>query len=120
VKFLLPILFFSAAVWAAVFGTVRGIVHDPDHRPVPDAQVLVKSASSEYAQKLATDPDGAFEASALPVGAYTVTVMRDGFATSIQQVVVASGSAPVLHFQLALGTRQEQVSVSEAALTVSP
>ena len=38
------------AAWAAVFGTVRGVVHDPDHRPVPDAQVLVKSASSEYSQ----------------------------------------------------------------------
>src|ERR1700680_2336311 len=108
------------ALWAAVFGTVRGVVHDPDHRPVPDAQVLVKSASSEYSQKLATDRDGAFEATTLPVGAYTVTVMRDGFATSIQQVVVASGSAPVLHFQLALGARQEQVTVSEAALTVNP
>ena len=118
-KFLFPILF-TGAVWAAVFGTVRGVVHDPDHRPVPDAQVLVKSVSSEYSQKLATNPEGAFEATTLPVGAYTVTVMRDGFATSIQQVVVASGSAPVLHFQLALGARQEQVSVSETALTVSP
>src|SRR5258706_2880593 len=108
------------ALWAAVFGTVRGVVHDPDHRPVPEAQVLVKSFSSEYSQKLATNPEGAFEATTLPVGAYTVTVMRDGFATSIQQVVVASGSAPVLHFQLALGARQEQVSVSESALTVSP
>jgi len=119
VKFLLAILC-AVAVWAAVFGAVRGVVHDPDHRPVPDAQVVVKSASSDYSQKLATDSDGAFEASTLPVGAYTVTVMRDGFATSIQQVVVASGSAPVLHFQLALGARQEQVSVSEAAPTVNP
>ena len=73
-----------AALWAAVFGTVRGVVHDPDHRPVPDAQVLVKSAGSDYSQKLATNADGAFEATTLPVGAYTVTVMRDGFATSVQ------------------------------------
>ncbi len=118
-KFPLPILF-AVAVWAAVVGAVRGVVHDPDHRPVPDAEVLVKSASSEYSQTLTTNPEGAFEATTLPVGAYTVTVMRDGFATSIQQVVVASGSAPVLHFQLALGARQEQVNVSEAALAVNP
>jgi len=108
------------ALWAAVFGTVRGVVHDPDHRPIPDAQVLVKSATSDYSQTLATNPEGAFEATTLPVGTYTVTVMRDGFATSVQQVVVASGSAPVLHFQLALGARQEQVNVSEAALIVNP
>jgi outer membrane receptor protein involved in Fe transport len=119
VKVLLLMLF-TVSVWAAVFGAVRGVVHDPDHRPVPDAQVVVKSASSEYSQQLATDRDGAFEATTLPVGVYTVTVMREGFAPSVQQVVVASGSAPVLHFQLALGARQEQVSVSEAAPAVSP
>ena len=61
-------------VWAAVFGTVRGVVHDPDHRPVPGAQVVVKSSTSDYSQKLTTDADGSFEATALPVGAYLVTV----------------------------------------------
>jgi outer membrane receptor for ferrienterochelin and colicin len=108
------------ASWAAVFGTVRGVVHDPDHRPVQKAQVVVKSSSSEYLQKLTTDTDGGFEATALPVGAYVVTVTTAGFAPSAQQVVVASGSAPVLHFQLAIGTRSEQVTVAESAQTVSP
>jgi len=108
------------AIWAAVFGTVRGVVHDPDHRPVQKAQVVVKSSSSEYSQKLTTDTDGGFEATALPVGAYVVTVTTEGFAPSVQQIVVASGSAPVLHFQLAIGTRSEQVTVAESAQTVSP
>jgi outer membrane receptor for ferrienterochelin and colicin len=110
----------AASIWAAVIGTVRGVVHDPDHRPVQGAQVLVKSGSSDYMQKLTTDSDGGFEATALPVGAYVVTVRREGFAPSVQQVMVASGSAPVLHFQLTIGARNEQVTVSESALTVSP
>lgn len=108
------------AIWAAVFGTVRGVVHDPDHRPVEGAEVAVKSSTSDYAQKLTTDADGGFEASALPVGAYLVTVSKDGFARSVQEVVIASGSAPVLHFQLMIGTRSEQVTVAESALTVNP
>jgi len=116
---LFPVLF-SVATWAAVFGTVRGVVHDPDHRPVQRAQVVVKSANSEYTQRLTTDTDGGFEATALPVGAYVVTVITEGFAPSVQQIVVASGSAPVLHFQLAIGTRSEQVTVAESALAVSP
>jgi outer membrane receptor for ferrienterochelin and colicin len=103
-----------------VFGTIRGVVHDPDHRPVQKAQVLVKSSSSEYSQKLTTDTDGGFEATALPVGSYVVTVTTEGFAPSVQQIVVASGSAPVLHFQLTIGTRSEQVTVAESALAVSP
>jgi len=108
------------AIWAAVFGSIRGVVHDPDHRPVQMAQVVVKSSSSEYSQKLTTDADGGFEATALPVGSYVVTVTIEGFAPSVQQIVVASGSAPVLHFQLAIGTRSEQVTVAESALAVSP
>ena len=108
------------AIWAAVFGTLRGVVHDPDHRPVQGAEVEVKSNSSDYAQKLTTDTDGGFEASALPVGAYFVTVSKDGFARSVQEIVIASGSAPVLHFQLAIGARSEQVTVAEDALAVNP
>jgi outer membrane receptor for ferrienterochelin and colicin len=110
---------FPAAIWAVVFGSSRGIVHDPDHRPVQGAEVTVKSSNSDYVQKLATDADGSFQANPLPVGAYIVTVRKDGFAPSLQELVISSGSAPILHFQLALGTRAEQVTVSEAALTVN-
>jgi len=117
---LCAVVLFPIAIWAAVFGTIRGVVHDPDHRPVQKAQVVVKSSSSEYFQNLATDADGAFEATALPVGSYDVTITAQGFSSSRQQIVVTSGSAPVVHFQLAIGTRSEQVTVAESALAVSP
>ena len=107
-------------MWAVVFGSARGVVHDPDHRPVPGANVVLKSSSSEYARELTTDTDGGFEATALPVGAYLVTVDKDGFAPSVQEIVIASGSAPVLHFQLRIGVRSDQVAVSENALTANP
>lgn len=106
--------------WAAVFGTIRGVVHDPDHRPLQKAQVVIKSSSSDYSQQLTTDTDGAFEATALPVGSYDVTVTAQGFASSQQQIVVSSGSAPVVHFQLAIGARTDQVTVAASALAVSP
>ena len=84
------------------------------------ARVVVKSSNSDYSQRLTSNADGAFEATALPVGSYVVTVTAEGFGPSQQQIVVASGSAPILHFQLAIGTRSEQVTVSESALAVSP
>src|SRR5271165_5788523 len=107
-------------IWGAVFGTVRGVVHDPDHRPVQAVQVTIKSSTSDYSQQLTTDVEGRFESGALPVGAYQVTAARDGFAPSEKEIVVASGSAPVMHFQLALGAAHEQVTVSEDALAVNP
>lgn len=104
---------------ATVVATVRGVVHDPDHRPVPGAQAVVKAANSDYSQKLATDSEGRFEAAAVPVGSYIVTVTKDGFSVSVLEIVVASGSSPVLHFQLAVGSRREEVTVSEVAMAVN-
>ena len=116
---LFPVLF-TAALWAVVFGSVRGVVHDPDHRPISGAQVEIKSATSDFSRTMSTGPDGNFEATAIPVGAYQVAVTHAGLAQAIQEIVVASGSAPVLHFQLMIGARSEQVTVSESALTVNP
>jgi outer membrane receptor protein involved in Fe transport len=114
------LIFATAGVWAAVFGSVRGVIHDPSHRPVQGASVLLKSVTSDYSQTVSTDSDGAFEATSVPVGAYRVTVTRDGFAPASQDVVVASGSAPVVHFQLSLGAISEVVNVQESALAVNP
>jgi hypothetical protein len=110
----------SCLTWAAVYGTLRGVIHDPDHRPVAGAEVLVKASNSDDSRKLSTDAEGQFEASALPVGEYTITVTKDGFAPDMQKTMIVSGSAPVVHFQLKLGARNEQVAVSENALAVNP
>ena len=76
------LLALSSAVWATVFGSVRGVVHDPDHRPVSSARVVLKSTSSDYSQTLTTDADGGFETASVPVGAYT----GDGYARWIRAV----------------------------------
>ena len=109
-KIFLLSLLLPAAIWATIYGSLRGVVHDPDHRPVPSARVTLKSADSDYSINLSTNNDGVFESASVPVGAYQVTVIRDGFAPSVQGVVVVSGSAPVLHFQLAIGTSHEVVT----------
>jgi outer membrane receptor protein involved in Fe transport len=114
------LVLFPLAIWAAVVGSVRGTVEDPDHHPVQGAKVILKSSSSEYSQTVSTDTKGTFEATSVPIGAYQVTVQQDGFAPSTQPVVVASGSAPVLKFQLRIGTAQQQVTVAAAALVVNP
>jgi len=119
-KIFLVIALFPLLVWPAVVGSLRGKVEDPDHRPVPGAAVILKSSSSEYSQTVSTNGQGVFEAPSVPIGAYQVTVKRDGFAPSTEPVVVASGSAPVLNFQLAIGTVEQQITVPETALVVNP
>jgi outer membrane receptor protein involved in Fe transport len=106
---------FCSAVFATVFGTVRGIVHDPQHRPVPDTEVVVKAKSSDYTQTARTDANGEFHFDAVPLGEYTVTVSNPAFAAQEQTVTVLSGTAPILHFELRIAAQNESVTVSADA-----
>lgn len=54
------LLFRAAAAYATIFGTVRGTVHDPDHRPIEGAQVTLRARGSDRSRTAETDPDGAF------------------------------------------------------------
>jgi hypothetical protein len=108
-------LFFSAAALATVFGTVRGIAHDAQHRPIPDMKVVLKAKTSEYAQTVQTNSDGEFRFDAVPLGEYTVTVLKADFARQQQSVTVLSGSAPILHFEIGLASQKQSITVSAAA-----
>jgi hypothetical protein len=109
------ILLFGVSAFANIFGTVRGVVHDPQHRPIVDASVKLKSATSDWTQTAQTDQDGVFSFSAVPVGDYLVTVTKSGFADDQQTVTVASDSSPTLHYQLKIAVVNETATVSEAA-----
>src|SRR5216683_6750752 len=87
---------------AEIFGAVHGIVHDPQHRLIQDAEVDLKAQRSDWVQHQKTNDNGEFDFSAVPLGEYTVTVTIANFQTAAQSVVVTSGSSPVLHFQLEL------------------
>jgi outer membrane receptor for ferrienterochelin and colicin len=100
----------SPAARAEIFGHVHGIVHDPQHRPIQDANVDLKAQHSEYMQHQKTNDSGEFDFSAVPLGEYTVTVAAPNFQQTQQNVVVESGASPVLHFQLDLaGVTQKTV-----------
>ena len=103
----------AGVVWATVFGTVRGVAHDPSHRPIAGAEVTLRAVGSAYQQNGLTDASGGFEFLAVPVGEYTVRVRSAGFADAEQGVVVVSGHAPVLHVQLGLAVQTTAVEVSE-------
>src|SRR5215468_5890508 len=93
-------LVLAGAGLATVFGTVRGIVHDPQHRPIPGSSVVLKAKSSDYTQTAETDGNGEFHFDAVPVGEYMVTASGASFESEEQTMTVLSGTAPVLHFEL--------------------
>ena len=101
-----------AATFATIFGSVRGVVHDPQHRPVQNAMVMLKSKSSDWSKSANTGADGQFEFNSVPLGNYAVTVVSNGFQQTHQDVIVQSDTHPVLHFELTLSGTTEHVIVS--------
>jgi outer membrane cobalamin receptor len=97
---------------ATIFGSVRGIVHDPRHRPIPGAAVQLRAATSYWSQAAQTNPDGEFTFPAVPIGDYVVTVTVPGFEKSEQNVTVVADSSPVLHFMLRIATISQTTTVS--------
>src|ERR1700694_4542511 len=116
---LAALLLLGPAAFANIYGAIRGVVHDPQHRPIQDAMVMLKAKSSDWAKSVTTDATGEFQFNAVPLGDYSVSIASQGFALTTQDVTVVSGTVPVLHFQLQVASAKEKVIVSGAPAVVA-
>jgi outer membrane receptor protein involved in Fe transport len=105
---------------ATIFSNVRGVIHDPQHRPVEGAEVTIRAQGSDWTKTAQSDPNGEFQFMAVSLGEYVVTVSRPGFESFEQHVTVQSGNTPVLHFPLRLAEVKQTVEVTEGPETISP
>src|SRR5215467_6441286 len=94
VRLFITFLIFTLTAAASVVSSVRGVIHDPQHRPVQDAMVMIKAKHSDWSASVNSDAAGTFNFNAVPLGEYVVTVVGKGSAQSQQDVVVISGSQP--------------------------
>jgi outer membrane receptor for ferrienterochelin and colicin len=112
-------LVFALTARATIYSNVRGIVHDPQHRPVGGATVTLKARTSDWAKTQQTNPDGSFDFAAVPLGEYTLSFAAPDFKRAETNLTVASGSAPVLHFSLQLAAMKQTVEVRERPESVA-
>src|ERR1700758_4439614 len=111
--FILSLLLLASGVaFANIYGAVRGVVHDPHHRPIQGAMVMLKSKSSDWSKSTTTDNSGEFQFNGVPLGDYSVSVASKGFAQTGQDVTVISGTVPIVHFQLDVESVKENLTVS--------
>ncbi len=115
---LLTLALAGTAAHAAVLGDVRGIVHDASHHPLAAARVEIASTTSGFRVVRTTDSNGFFEDNELPVGEYRIRVQAAGFAPGQQQILLSSGAAPVLHFELSVASAHEEVHVTAVPVAV--
>lgn len=106
------VLLAASTAFATIFGNVRGIVHDPAHRPIAGATVTLRGQSSLWSKSVQSDSEGEFKIENVPVGEYTVQVSAPGFAGRTQSISVSTGESPVLHFPLQIAPSRQTVEVS--------
>src|SRR6476620_904471 len=114
------LLLSSLAAYATIFGTVSGLIHDPQHRPVQGAQVTLRAAHSAWTTSVRSNDSGEFRFDSVPLGEYTVTVELAGFAAEEQKLVLSSGRDIRTHFSLTIAQTKETVEVQDASIAVNP
>ena len=116
---ILAVLMSTEIAVAVVFGTIRGVVNDPQHRLIPGATVVLKSANSAWTRSAQTNGNGEFTFSAVPLGQYAITVTAAGFSQSEQTLTLQSDVSPILHFPLSVAPVSQTAVVTENAVEVA-
>jgi hypothetical protein len=99
------------------FGQISGTVTDPTGASVPEAQLTITNSSTQAKRTIASDGDGNFLVTNLPIGEYTLSVTKTGFRTAQQSGVYISADAKVTsNFTLQLGETTEVVEVQGGAI----
>jgi hypothetical protein len=104
---------------ATVLMSVRGVVHDPHHRPIADAAITLRAANSDFVENEKTNSNGEFILFAVPLGVYIITAAQPGFETAQQTVTVAANTSPVLHFELQVAAVHESVTVNTSTVAAN-
>ena len=97
-------------------GAISGVVYDPAHRVVPNAQVIAVEDATHLSRTVSSGGEGEFRVPLLPPGTYTVTVQAAGFApNTASSVQVTVSEIRSLQITLAVANANSSVQVSAHA-----
>src|SRR2546428_14058005 len=105
----LVLLFTSAAAFAQqTTGNITGRILDQQSAAVPGATVTAKNPATGFTRSEASDSEGVYRLTGLPVGTYDITAELQGFTTADRKNVPVTGP-PTLRtdFPLRLGSIAE-------------
>lgn len=94
-------------------GTIQGTVTDVNGAVVPGASVEIKNLATNASKTLTTDDGGRFVALTLPPGNYSVTVSKQGFATTVaEKLELTVGQALNLPVSMKVSQVEERVTIT--------
>jgi outer membrane cobalamin receptor len=111
----------APVVWAALFGSVRVTVRDPQGLAVPKAEVVVRDKTSAWSRHAVTDANGQVVIEAVPIGRYLVSATAAGLnAKGSQEIGVNSDTVTSATLDLSVEGVRETVSVSDVQSAIHP
>lgn len=115
------LLVLSVPLHAQVVGaTLGGVVRDASGASVAGATVTVRQAETGATRVVITDAEGRFATPSIPIGSYSVTVERKGFAPQTQSgFSLTIGQTLQLNFVLVPEGVKEEVVVNAAESSVN-
>src|SRR5436309_3069877 len=105
----------NAFAQATASGTIQGTVTDKSGAVVTGAQVVAKNKGTDLERTASTSDTGYYRFELLPVGTYTVTVSKAGFASVSQTMEILIGQMTTVNAELKPGATSEVIEVTSEA-----
>ncbi|MGH9470940.1 MAG: carboxypeptidase regulatory-like domain-containing protein, partial [Terriglobia bacterium] len=116
---LAALLLGALAAWAAITGSISGVVRDPSGAVIPGVQVIALDTQTGISSAVKTDAAGFYNFPALPIGTYDIEVRQTGFRAFRETgLVINANSALKVDVSLQVGAQTQQVTVSSTAVHV--
>jgi hypothetical protein len=102
----------NAFAQATASATIQGTVTDHSGALVVGAQVVAKNRATDLLRTTSTSDTGYYQFAFLPVGTYTVTVTKNGFASFAQTIETLIGQTTAVNVELKTGSVSEMIEVT--------
>ena len=105
----------KAFAQATASATIQGTITDKSGAVVAGAEVVGKNKGTDITRTTSSDETGSYRFELLPVGTYTVTVTKRGFAAFTQTIEILVGQTATVNAELKPGAESEVIEVTSEA-----
>ena len=102
----------KAFAQATASATIQGTITDKSGAVVAGAEVAVKNKGTDITRTTSSDETGSYRFELLPVGTYTVSVTKRGFAAFTQTIEILVGQTATVNAELKPGAESEVIEVT--------
>jgi hypothetical protein len=117
---LLTVIFLVASghlAFSQTLGSINGTVTDSTGAVIQGAQVKARATATNLEIQAASKADGSFSIADLPIGAYEVRFIKDGFETDVHpQIIVQGNRTATINARLTPGKVTSSVTVEATPL----